>query len=434
MRRLLCALLFALTVSVPARADEVLDWHQFMFEAARTTVPAASPLNMSRFAAIVSASVYDAVNGIERRYTPVHVAAEAPPGSSRRAAAVQAAYAQLIRIFPSQAAALDAHRADSLAAIASEAAVENSQSIARGLAWGQAVADAIWAWRSTDGFTPAPPPFLGGNAPGEWRPTPPAFAPGAGPQFATMVSWVIASHSQFRPAGPPALFGLDYYNDVNEVKTMGRSTSLDRSPAQTFSALFWASASNNYLWNSAAAGLSTARHLTLSENARLFGLLNVAIADAAIACWDAKYWYVFWRPITAIQLDPDPTVRDPSWVPLLPTPAHPDYPSGHCTASGGAAGALASMFGDATPFTMASDGSGQPGGTGPNVPSFAGQTLSFASFSAALADVKDARINGGIHFRTACNDGSNVGMQVAAYIVANAFLPVNGNHTGQIRK
>ncbi len=433
MRPFMCgALLLALTVAVPARADEVLDWNRFMLETAKAA--AANPLNMSRFAAIVSTSVYDAVNGIERRYTPLHVAPDAPRGASRRAAAVQAAYAQLIRIFPAQTAALDAHRADSLAAIASDAAVEHSESIARGIAWGQTVADAIWAWRSADGFTPPPPPFLGGNAPGEWRPTPPAFAPGAGPQFATMTPWAIEKPSQFRPGGPPPLFGFAYYADVNEVKAMGRNTSALRTAAQTFSAQFWASATNAALWNSAAVDLSTARHLTLSENSRLLAMVNVAIADAAIACWDAKYWYVFWRPITAIRLDPDPSVQDATWTPLLPTPAHPDYPSGHCTASGGAVGVLANFFGDGSPFTMTSDGSGQPGGTGPGVPSFAGQTLSFSSLSASLDDVKNARVNGGIHFRTACNDGASVGMHVAAYIMANAFLPVNGNHTGQVQK
>src|SRR4029450_128620 len=135
------------------------------------------------------ASVFDSVNGIERRYTPIHVEPAAPRGASRRAAAVQAAYVALSHFYPSQQGFLDSKREASLAAIASGASANNSESIDRGIEWGQEVADAIWNWRLGDGFTPPPPPFLGGDAVGQWRPTPPALAPGAGPQFAYMTPW-----------------------------------------------------------------------------------------------------------------------------------------------------------------------------------------------------------------------------------------------------
>ena len=181
---------------------------------------------MTRVAAIVQASVFDAVNGIERRYTPIHVAPAAPHGASRRAAAVQAAYANLVRLYPSQKSALDVKLAESLAAIADGEAEEHSESIARGVESGQAVADEIWAWRSTDGFAPPPPPFFGGLAVGEWRPTPPAFLPGAGPQFATMATWVIEAPSQFRPAGTPNLASAQYTADFNETKSMGSLSSV----------------------------------------------------------------------------------------------------------------------------------------------------------------------------------------------------------------
>ncbi len=219
----------ASSISGAVGADEVTDWNGIMLQAAHDAVPPTSPLVMTRVAAIVQASVFDAVNGIERRYTPIHVAPAAPPGASRRAAAIQAAYASLVRLYPSQKSTFDTKLADSLAAIADEEADEHSESIARGVEWGQTVADAIWAWRSADGFTPPPPPFLGGLAVGQWRPTPPAFLPGAGPQFATMATWVIESASQFRPAGPPDLASARYAADFTETKTMG---SLSSSPPQ----------------------------------------------------------------------------------------------------------------------------------------------------------------------------------------------------------
>ena len=150
---------------------------------ALTGPPAVSPPLAARPAAIVAASVFDAVNGIERRYTPIHVPPAAPPGASQRAAAVQAAYASLVRLFPAQTATFDAQRIVSLSGIASGAALEQSESIQRGIEWGQAVADAIWEWRSNDGFSNVQPPFTGGLAPGQWRPTPPALAPDWRPRW-----------------------------------------------------------------------------------------------------------------------------------------------------------------------------------------------------------------------------------------------------------
>ncbi len=342
-------LVLALASSVPAvvLADEVTDWNGIMLQAAHDAVPPTSPLVMTRVAAIVQASVFDAVNGIERRYTPIHVAPAAPNGASRRAAAVQAAYASLVRLYPSQTSTFDEKREASLAAIRGGDPDGGGQSVARGIEWGQTVADAIWAWRSTDGFAPPPPPFVGGIAVGQWRPTPPGFLPGAGPQFATMTPWVIETPSQFRPAGPPDLAGARYAADFNETKSMGSLSSPLRSADQTLAAQFWNSATVTYLWNHVAVDLSQRKHLTLSENSRLLALLNLAMADAGIACFEAKYHYVFWRPITAIPLaDTDgnaETVADPGWTPLLVTPNHPEYPSGHSTVSSAAVAVLEAL-------------------------------------------------------------------------------------------
>lgn len=420
---LLIALASLLTAS--ARADEVTDWNRIMFAAALQAVPPTSPLVMSRNAAIVQVSVFDAVNGIERRYSSIHMPPGAQPGASRRAAAVQAAYAALVRLYPSQQTALAQQLQASLAAIASGAAAEHSVSIARGIAWGQAVADAIWAWRSTDGFSPAPPPFTGGTAVGEWRPTPPAFLPGAGPQFAYMTPWVILTPSQFRPLGPPALDSARYTADFLETKSMGSLSSSIRTADQTLASLFWNASTASYYWDNIAISLAAQRHSTLSENARLLALLNVAMADAAIACWEAKYHYLFWRPVTAIPLAAtdgnDDTSADPAWMPLFATPAHPEYPSGHSTVSSAAATVLSDHFGEATSFSVGSD-------------VMVGVVRSFPNFSAALAEIVDARVFAGIHFRSACNDGQAIGAGVAQYVLSNAFQPVNGTKEGQVRR
>ncbi len=412
------------SVSTAVRADEVTDWNGIMLQAAHDAVPPTSPLVMTRVAAIVHASVFDAVNGIERRYTPIHVAPAAPRGASRRAAAVQAAYASLVRLYPSQKSTFDTKLANSLAAITDAESEEHGQSLARGVEWGQAVADAIWTWRSADGFTPPPPPFLGGSAVGQWRPTPPAFLPGAGPQFATMAPWVIESPSQFRPAGPPALASARYAADFAETKSMGSLSSSLRSADQTLAARFWNSTTANYFWDQVAVELGHRHHLTLSENSRLLALLNLAIADAAIACWDAKYHYVFWRPVTAIPLaetDGNPaTDADSGWTPLIVTPAFPEYPSGHSTVSGAAAGVLAAFFGSGADFTVNSD-------------FMPGVVRSFGDFFTALDDVAGARIFGGIHYRSACRDGQTTGIHVAEYVLEHALRRSHGENEGEDR-
>ena len=412
------------SVSTAVRADEVTDWNTIMLQAAHDAVPPTSPLVMTRVAAIVHASIFDAINGIERRHTPIHVAPAAPRGASRRAAAVQAAYASLVRLYPSEKSTFDTKLAESLAAISGDESEERRQSIFRGVEWGQAVADAIWAWRSSDGFTPPPPPFLGGSAVGQWRPTPPGFLPGAAPQFATMVPWVIESDSQFRPAGPPDLASARWAADFNETKSMGSISSSLRSADQTLAARFWNSTTVAFLWDQVAVELGHRRHFTLSENSRLLALLNLAMADAAIACWDGKYHYIFWRPVTATSLadtDGNPaTDADPGWTPLLVTPAFPEYPSGHATVSGAAAGVLAAFFGSGADFTVTSD-------------FMPGVVRSFGNFASALDEVADARIFGGIHYRSACHDGQSTGNQVADYVLDHALRRVHGGDDGRDR-
>jgi membrane-associated phospholipid phosphatase len=349
----------------------------------------------------------------------LYVQPHVPGHASPRAAAVQAAYVVLSTVYPLQAGSLQALRDTSISAIA---AAESGKSVQAGIAWGQTVATSILAIRATDGIAPPPPPFLGvmgietsPAAAGVWRPTPLLNASGAGPQFATMTPWVMTRASQFRLPPPPALTSAEYTADYNESKVMGIFTGSSRSADQTELALFWAGNSALF-WNRIAAQISASRSLSLTANAHLFALLGVAMADAAIACWDSKYRYVFWRPITAIRLgdtdgnaSTDPDTAWTPWLDALPpgTPPHPEYPSGHSTVSGSAASILAAMFGDNSPFTLTSEL--RPG------------TRSFASFSAAVAEIADARVFGGIHFRTSCVRGNALGQAVAAFVSRHAM-------------
>jgi hypothetical protein len=402
-------LLFAvlpLAMAGALRADEVTDWHEHMLIA--LAKGGGNSQIKSRNAAMVSAAVFDAVNGIERRYEPILVPAVAPRGASKRAAAVQAAYAVLLNRFPAQTDELGTRRTASLVAIGDE-----GESMRRGIEWGQFVADAILVWRTADGFAPAPPPYLGSDEIGKWRPTPPAFGPGAVPQFAIMTPWGIKSPDQFRPSGPPALDSEQYLTDYNEVMLMGSAASPLRTADETDACLFWESAGPTAFWDRLALDLVASVDTDLSENARFLATLNLAIADAIIACWDSKYTYEFWRPVTAIRL-----TDDPGWTPLLPTPSHPEYTSGHSSASSAATTVLADYFGDDTPFLLES-------------PAKPGWVRYYPSFSAAINEIANARVFAGIHFRTACDDGKTLGSDVAGYILENRMGRIHGGTINQ---
>jgi hypothetical protein len=420
IRSAMLVLLAALLAAIPspvsaATPDPVLEWIGVM----NTTVLAAgtAPNVTGRVVALVSVSVFDAVNGIEPRFRPLHVRPNAPQNASQRAAAIQAAYAILMNLYgATQGVTLTTRRNASLAALALS---EKPESIAAGVAWGQTVADAIWAWRLTDGFAPTPPPFFGvqsiagtPNALGFWRPTPPANASGATPQIATMTPWALTRPSQFRLPPPLSLNSPEYVADFYEVKAMGIFSGSARTPDQSELALFWA-LNTPLAWNRIAAQLAAARGLSLTENAHLFAVLNVTLADAIIACWDTKYRYVFWRPVTAIRTGLTPADADPTWQPWLDTltgtPAHPEYPSAHSTYSGSAAFILSAEFGENTAFSLTSE-------IGPG-------TRSFASFSDAIAEIVDARVFGGIHFRTSCLRGNMLGRAVADYVSRHAMRP-----------
>ena len=365
------------SLAAPARADVVTDWNKLAFRV--SLIGGASSQNAGRVAAIVQAAVFDALNGIDRRYTPIHVA---PPdsclGASRPTAVVQAAYEILSKVYGATATAanqqptLDGRYAASLADIRSR---ERAASVDKGIACGHEVATANLELAIRRRLQHAASAICRRPRPGQWRSTPTDPYPGvpqpmAGLQYATMTTWVVPNHAFFQIlSGPPALGSAQYLRDLAETQTMGSRTSAARTPDQTNGAWLWASGSAAYLWNAVALQLIEARahdrdHDSdrddrfrgeserrggdgdrLLENARILAALNVAMADAAIGCWDQKVKYNFWRPITAIRESGDPT-----WTPLFATPAHQDYPSGHSCVSGAATAILADEFGERTPF------------------------------------------------------------------------------------
>jgi len=229
----------ALLPSSSSRADMVTDWNETAEAIIRASTP--SPPIQTRALAIVNAAIYDAVNGIARTYQPYFVTDAAPPGARQEAAAAQAAFTALFGLFPGQAGLLEEKLAESLASIPGHRG--RSQSIARGRAWGEQVAQAVLAWRATDGLSTVVPPYFGGFAPGQWRSIPDGTVPGALPQYAMLVPFTMSNSSQFRPGPPPTLDSPQYAADVNEVKAIGRVDSAIRTETQTQLSLLWAATS-----------------------------------------------------------------------------------------------------------------------------------------------------------------------------------------------
>ena len=397
--------------------DQVVEWNQVFNETVLATTPAPNSLVTSRSAGLLAAAVFDAVNGIARKYEPVLVTTRAPVHASARAAAVQAACSMLVRLYPAQAAVLTARRDASVAALGGAGSWESQASIERGLFWGQSVADAVWAAGQNDGFAPPMPPFTGSATLGFWRPTPPANSPGSGPQFATMTPWVLTRPSQFRPPPPPALTSTEYATDYNETRQWGAASGSMRQQADSDIASFW-SGNGTLFWTRIAVELASDHRRSLVENARLFALLHISLADASIATWDAKYRYLYWRPVTAIRsLDDDgnpATEPDPSWTPFLTTSAHPEYPSGHSNLAGAATTVLVAIFGDDASFDATSE-------------IMPGTVRSFVGFEGAVDEMIKARIYGGMHFRTACVRGAALGSTVAEYVMRHAMRQKRGD-------
>jgi PAP2 superfamily len=364
------------------------------------------------------------LNGIDRRSRPYAVDLQTAPGASPEAAVAAAARDVLVPVLGSLAFFLPADCVDAgIASVEADyaaalAAIPDGPAKTQGLAVGQDAAAAVLALRASDGFDTAliDPNYQEGTEPGEYRYTPGtpfAFAPGLGDD---LTPFVLKDSSQFRPGPPYQLGSQKYAADVNEVQRLGGdhvTTPSARTDEQTEIALFWLE-SSPLAWNRIARTVSTAQGLDAWQNARLFGLLNLALADGYIGTWDTKYHYRFWRPVTAIRLadiDGNPaTTADPTWTPLVETPPIPDYDSGHAVEGGAAAQILARFFGtDTISFSNCSF----------TLP--AGQTCAdptptlrhFTRLSQAADENAVSRIYIGFHFRDAVEIGTRHGEKIA---------------------
>jgi hypothetical protein len=390
------------SIGTPANADVVTDWNNAALDAIRAERTA--PPIASRSLAILHASIYDAINGIARTHERYLVPSVAPASASRPAAVSAAAHKALVNLFPASASSFDALHAAILATI------PDGPHKRVGIIWGEFVATVILAVRAHDGHDAIVPP-PGGSGPGVWIPTPPAFLPYLLPQWGFVRPFAMNSSSQFRPPGPPSLDSQQYAADYEEVKQLGAAVGSTRTEDQTEIALFWADGAGTETppghWNSIAQIIADARGNTLEEDARLFALLNIAMADAAICSWDAKYTFNFWRPVTAIAF----VEPELNWMSFIVTPPFPDYTSGHSTFSAAAATVLPLFYDtEDLPFTTGSD-------------FLPGVYRSFSTCMDAAEEAAVSRIYGGIHFRSASEDGLQAGMSIGQWTFSHYLQP-----------
>jgi hypothetical protein len=406
-----------LVLAPTTRADVVSDWNAI---ATQTILAGGRPAGGSPFLdiATVQLAVHDAVAALDGQFRPYHVIISGASGSPV-AAVAKAAYDVLVNRFPAQTLTLTTTYNDYLTA---HGLSPNDP----GIAVGQQAAAGIIAFRADDGSfpSPEPPPFNGGTAIGEWRPTPPAFAPMATPWLASVRPFALTSSTQFRANPPPSRAGGLYARDYNEVKDLGSLTNSKRTQEQTELAYFWA---GNYLvvWNGVLSSLASAQGLNVGKSARMFALANMAMADAAITAWDTKFHYVFWRPITAIQNGDDDgnpkTTGDPAWLPLIVSPPYPEYTSGANNVTGAITRILRSFFGtNKVTFPVTT-----------TVPQAVQQTRMYQRFTDAADDVVIARVYEGIHFAFSDSEARKQGESVAKWVFKHFLRPFNDDGDGE---
>lgn len=374
---------------------------------ANTPPPAAS-----RQLAMLHVAIFDSINELGGFYQSYRPHTNAPVGALPEAAAAAAANQMLRQTWPHFTTTFDAELQAQLAAL------PDSPAKSAGVAWGRRVAQTILVERAFDGanygvdYDPAP-------GPGRWVPTPPLFISALLPQWAGLKPFALDRPDQFRSAPPPGLSSPEWAEQINQVKLLGSKVSTARTPDQTQIAWFWAGGVGTDTppgqWNGVAVQLAKTKGLSLLESARLFALLNLALADAGIACWDTKFAFDWWRPITAIRAadtDGNPaTELDRGWAPLIVTPPFPEHVSGHSTFSAAAAAVLASVHGsDEFSFELTSRG-------------LFGAIRRYDRFSTAAAEAGMSRIYGGIHFMAANLEGQKLGRAVGEHVIAQSLRP-----------
>ncbi len=389
---------------VSAGGNAVTDWAtiaQDSIVVVAKKFPGIAPIFMT----IVQAAVYDAVIAIEGGSTPYATDVDAPEGSSSEAATAAAAHDALVGLFPDQEESLDTIYSSYLAGIPEGQAKDD------GIAVGQLAAAGILLLRADDGRDDVVPWIPPPSGPGVYEPTGPSPPLGVNMRFIT--PFTLDAASQFRPNGPDPLGSRAYARDLNEVEELGRLDSQSRTAEQTEVARFWSEFAL-IQWTRGLNALAIGQGLNIGQTARMIVMANMASADGLIACFDAKYHYLFWRPVHAIQradTDGNPgTESDASWAPLLGTPNHPEYPSAHACASTALVRGLAEFFGtQEVAFSLDS--------------MVTHTTHYYQRFKDVVPEIANARIWGGIHFRDATDDGAKIGRKVADWMVERFFLP-----------
>ncbi len=364
------------------------------------TVERVDPYMQIRTSVIMHLAIFDAVNSIVGDYEPYLAKIDTPKRASAPAAAIAAAHRALSVLHPDQAVPLDARLKQDLARI-SEGPAKDA-----GVKVGIASADAILAKRADDG-SDIEVPYEPGTKPGEYRPTPPDFSPAFRPGMGRVMPFTSCSTSQYRPEPPPQLDSAHYARDLAEVRKGGDVNSPTRTRYQTDIARFYEATDAVQLWYPAARQVSRAQRKTLSQNARVFALLGMAMFDAAIGVFEAKYHYNYWRPVTAIR-----ETSDPNWIPLVFTPPFPSYPSGHAGFGAAARVVLESAFGRGGQIIRLSN---------PRVPDV---TLRYMRWKDITNDVDDARVFGGVHFRFDQVAAARQGRFVGEYVLQRYLRPL----------
>jgi hypothetical protein len=389
--------------------DIVLEWNTLIVAAIRTDRTAA-PM-AARNLAIVHTAIYDAVNSISRTHQPYRVRVDVPSDTSKVAAAAAAAHHALVSLYPNQQQTFDA------ALTATLANIPDGQAKSQGIELGDTVAEQMLNERMNDGaiaiatYTPL-------TQIGAWQPVPPDFGAASMPQWKDVKPFAMTSASQFRPPGYSDLTSSQYVEEFNYTLQIGAKDSTTRTADQTTIAQFWLDGNGTATpfghWNQIVAAIAQHQGNSLETNARLFALLNIALADATIVDADAKYTFHRWRPITAIwQADRDnnpATIANPNWTPLLPTPSSPAYTSGHSTCGGVADAVLTTLLGGNVPFTVSAD------------PTLSLEARSFNSFREAAEEQGMSRVYGGVHWLSDNRDGLAAGRKLGQYVVENFLL------------
>jgi hypothetical protein len=404
-------------VPAAARADEpVIQWNRTLLGIVRTPGAQPATVHPTRSMALLQVGIYDAVNAIDHRFELYGIDADGPRWASRRAAVDAAAHDILAALYPAQKPQLDQQEAQALAQ------VHNPVRRAQGIRVGADVATKLLALRADDGSATTPPAYVTTGLPGDYRPAPPAFAAPVFTHWGQVTPWTLRSADQFAPPPPPALTSAQYAADYNQVKSLGDANSTTRTADQTQIARFWPAPIQNY-WNEIAQTAALANGASLSQQARVFAQLDLAIADDTIAFYRAKYANRVWRPITAIREgdndgNPD-TAGDATWTPLLGTPADPAYPGAHSVVSASSAAILAAAFGDRLDYSVTSE-------------VLPGVTRSFDSFSAALREAGLSRMLAGVHTHADDVSGQALGRDIGEYVLTHALAPRHGAPQGRL--